>query len=81
MTTDGQKKDPRLSTMSGQGDQAAARESWVRRLWAMTRASRQRDLALHLGGMPSPKNDETLLSISDLKIIKQLESGRGNNRL
>ena len=81
MTTNGQKKDPRLSTMSGQGDQTAAREFWVRRLQAMTRASRQRDLALHLGGMPSPKNDETLLSISDLKIIKQLESGRGNKRL
>ncbi len=67
--------------MPGQGDKAAAREFWMSRLQAITRSTRQRDLSLHLGRMQSRKNDETLLTISDLKTIKQLDSGRGNNLL
>ncbi len=69
--------------MLGQGDKAAARELWTSRLQTLTRSTRQRDLALHLGRMQSRKNDETLLTISDLKTIRQLDSGKGNrnNRL
>jgi len=67
--------------MPGQGDDAAAREFWMSRLQAITKSTRQRDLALHLGCMQSRKNDETLLTISDLKTIRQLDSGKGNNQL
>ncbi|MBW1750174.1 MAG: hypothetical protein JRJ37_05665, partial [Deltaproteobacteria bacterium] len=69
--------------MPGQGEKAAAREFWMSRLQDITMITRQRDLALHLGRMQSRKNDETLLTISDLKTIKQLDSGKGhrNNRL
>ena len=69
--------------MPGQGDKDAAWEFWMSRLLAITKSTRQRDLELHLGRMPSRKNDETLLTISDLKIIRQLDSGKGdrNNQL
>jgi hypothetical protein len=67
--------------MPGQGDEAAAREFWMSRIQAITRSTRQRDLALHLGRMQSRKNDETLLTISDIKTIRQLDSGKGNYQL
>ena len=81
MTPEAQKQDDGLSVKPEQGDEAAAREFWISRLLAITRSTRQRDLLLHLGRMQSLKNDEILLTISDLKTIKQLDSGKGKNRL
>ncbi|NOQ45448.1 MAG: hypothetical protein GQ559_02045 [Desulfobulbaceae bacterium] len=67
--------------MPDQGDEAAGREFWMSRMLAITRSTRQRDLALHLGRRQSGKNDEALLTITDLKAIKQLDRGNGKNRL
>ena len=67
--------------MPCQCDKAAAREFWMSRLQAITVFSRQRDLALHLGRIQSRKNDESLLTISDLKAIRQLDSGKGKKQL
>lgn len=81
MTSELQKKISGLSMMPGQSNGAATHEFWMSRMLAITRSTRQGDLSLHLGGMQSRKNDETLLTISDLKTIKQLDNGKGKNRL